>query len=134
MKTFKFTIQGRLDGLNEIVKAAKMQRGGYSPYNKMKKQSHEIIYYSMMDSHNGKLPEFEKVMIDFNWYEVNAKRDPDNIAAGGHKFILDTLVTHKIIPNDTIKHVAGWNDNFYVDKKNPRIEVSIIDVAEEVLT
>jgi len=133
MKTFRFTIQGRLDGLNEIVKAAKMQRGSYSPYNLMKKESHEIIYYSMLTGISGKLPEFEKINLTFKWFEKNMKRDPDNVAAGGHKFILDTLVAHKVIPNDSMKHVQGWTDIFSIDKENPRIEVIISDATGVVV-
>ena len=48
----------------------------------------------------------------FTWGEPNKKRDPDNIAAGGRKFILDALVHSGILPNDGWANVTGWCDVF----------------------
>ena len=66
------------------------------------------------------------VHIVLNWYEKNAMRDSDNIAAA-KKFIMDALQETKTIKNDGFREIKSFGDLFYVDKKNPRIEVVIIE-------
>ena len=56
------------------------------------------------------------------------RTDPDNIAAGGRKVILDGLVEGGILPDDGWGDVEGFSDTFAVDKENPRVEVEIADV------
>ena len=64
------------------------------------------------------------VKLNFRWYEPNKKRDLDNICFA-KKFILDALVKNGTIKADGWKGVAGFTDDFFVDKENPRIEVDI---------
>ena len=59
----------------------------------------------------------------FHWYCLNRRKNPDNIAAGGRKIILDALQKVGILPNDNWDWVVGLRDRFFVDKKNPRVEV-----------
>ena len=51
-------------------------------------------------------------------------KDKDNIAFS-KKFIQDALVLEGIIPGDGWKNIEGFVDNFFIDKQNPRIEVTI---------
>lgn len=64
------------------------------------------------------------VELNFRWYEPNKKRDIDNICFA-KKFILDALVNNGTIKSDGWKGVIGFTDSFFIDKKNPRIEVDI---------
>lgn len=116
-----FEIPGRLPGLNDIVAAAKEHFGSYA---KMKERyTTEIAWLAK------KLPSYEKVALVITWYEPDHRRDPDNIMAG-QKFILDALVTAKVIPDDSQKHIQGISHRFKVDKLNPRVEVEIIDALK----
>jgi hypothetical protein len=114
-----FTIPGRLSGLNEIINAARYNRfAGAS----QKKKMDELCMFWI---NAAKVPVYSKpVTIHFDWYEPNKRRDVGNIRSG-EKFISDSLVYLGRIKNDTQEWVKGMSDNFYVDKKNPRIEVSI---------
>lgn len=47
-------------------------------------------------------------MVFIEWHEANRKRDVDNVQSSV-KFILDALVVHKILPNDTRR----WVDQVY---------------------
>lgn len=67
------------------------------------------------------------VRMEYRWYEPNRKRDLDNISSWGRKVIQDALVKCRVIENDGWKQITGFSDSFYLDKKNPRIEVSIIE-------
>lgn len=68
------------------------------------------------------------IRLKYMFYEPNRKRDLDNIAGVAHKFIQDALVKCKVIDNDGWNNIVGFEDHFFIDKHNPRIEV----VLEEV--
>ena len=63
--------------------------------------------------------------MQYSWYEKNKKRDLDNISSFGRKVIQDALVASKVLINDGWNNIKGFSDEFYVDAKNPRIEVLI---------
>lgn len=124
MKEMKIIIPGRLPGFNEIIDAAKYARNKYQAYSQMKEH-----YTNMVAWLTKRLPKFKKVALIITWYEPNRHRDPDNIMAG-QKFILDGLVESGIIPNDNQKHIQGILHKFAVDRKNPRVEVEIVDIEK----
>lgn len=65
------------------------------------------------------------VTIELWWFEPNAKRDIDNVAAGV-KFILDGLVASAKLPSDGRKYVRGLIHHFPPpDALNARVEVQI---------
>lgn len=121
----KFEIPGRLPGLNEIIDAAKQGKGRYQPYALMKEKYTEMITWLAK-----KLPTYERVALIITWHEPDRRRDPDNIMAG-QKFILDALVQAGVIPNDSQKYIQGILHRFDVDRKNPRVEVEILDMEKE---
>ncbi len=65
------------------------------------------------------------VRMVYNWYEPNRKRDKDNISSFGRKVIQDALIHGGWLKNDGWKDIAGFENKFFVDAKNPRIEVEI---------
>lgn len=115
-------ISGRLPGLNDYTKANRANRYAGAT---MKKDAQEMIWANIAISAK---PMSGKVRLDFRWYEANTRRDLDNICFA-KKFILDTLVDHKIIEADDWRGVEGFTDSFYVDKDEPRIEVDIEEVS-----
>lgn len=121
----KFEIPGRLPGLNEIIDAAKQGKGRYQPYALMKEKYTEMITWLAK-----KLPTYERVALIITWHEPDRRRDPDNIMTG-QKFILDGLVQAGTIPNDGQRHIQGILHRFDVDRKNPRVEVEILDMEKE---
>ena len=113
----RFIISGRLPSLNDYTKA---NRGNKYAGNTLKQDTQQLISLYIP-----KWVTIEKpVTIEFRWYEQNTKRDLDNVAFA-KKFILDALVNKGILVDDGWKQVVGFSDEFYVDKKNPRIEVDI---------
>ena len=120
----KFTIPGRLPGLNEMTNAnrANMYQGASLKKNAEKSIMAALMYQKLTPIH-------EPVYLRFNWVEPNKKRDKDNIASG-RKFVLDALVKAGVLENDGWKHIIGFSDRFSVDKNNPRIEVELLTEAE----
>lgn len=70
------------------------------------------------------------VFLIFRWVEKDKRRDKDNIAFA-KKFIQDALVKMGTIPGDGWKDVIGFIDLFDIDKKNPGVEVFILEVDDE---
>lgn len=65
-----------------------------------------------------RLPRFKKpIYINFTWVEDSHRRDPDNVCAGGRKFILDCMVKAGKITDDSRRYVAGFSDTFTYGKK-----------------
>lgn len=121
IKTCTFTIRGRLPGMNEIIDVAR--RNKFMAAKQKKKHTVECAWQIVVQ----RVSVFKSpVIIDFEWYEPDNRRDIDNVAAGGTKFILDALVETVRIPDDSRKYVRGITHSFSdPDKKNPRIVVTI---------
>ena len=117
----KYVIKGRLTDLNEYTNAC---RSHWSNGAKRKQETEEYIAWQLTN----KTTFTSKVFVTFHWYEKNRMRDKDNIAFA-KKFILDAFVSQGILKGDGWAHVEGFKDCFYVDKKNPRVEVEITEIA-----
>ena len=117
----KLVIPGEFPGLNKIIDAAKAH---YHKYRELKEVNTERITWPAK-----KLPEYQSVKLNITWYCKNRRRDPDNIASAV-KFIFDGLVEAGVIKNDGWKENKGWENNFEVDKNNPRVEIEIEGVEK----
>lgn len=119
-------IKGQLPNLNDYTKACRANKFNGA---KMKQDSERIITAYIMQQLSG--VEFKgAVKLSFRWYEPNKRRDLDNVCFA-KKFILDALVESKVIKTDGWQGVAGFTDEFFIDKKSPRIEVDISEYEPE---
>ncbi len=108
-------IPGPLPGLNELIAAAKGSGGRGMAYAKLKRQWTDTVWALARNAGIHKPGPFEqRVFIDWTWLERDKRRDPDNVAAGGRKLILDGLVKAGVLAGDGWKHVAGWTDRWIV--------------------
>jgi Holliday junction resolvase RusA-like endonuclease len=107
-------IPGKLPGLNELIKAAKSGRGKYNAYSRLKHHWTEKLATLFVLS---KIKRRKSVYLSFSWCEKTRRRDPDNIAAGGRKLILDALVRARVIRDDGWKQIRGWEDTFETSHK-----------------
>jgi len=116
-------IPGPLPGMNELIAAAKGFGGTGRGYSNMKRDwTDRVALYAKAEKLRTLLP---PVMLRFRWVEKARRRDPDNIAAGGRKLVLDGLVKAGVIGGDGWTQIAGWIDTFEVDRDNPGVEVSL---------
>lgn len=120
----KFTIEGRLDGLNEYTKANRSNRyaGG-----KMKTKNETIVRLAIAAANCSAVKSYPCRVV-FDWHD-NGRRDIDNVAFS-KKFILDALQKMEVIENDDRKHIASLQDNFYIDKEKEFCEVTILEAGE----
>ena len=116
----------RLPNLNELINAkAEIFHAGkrFSRYSQVKKNWMRTIGMFIRQQ---RLQPMDRVFLRFTWHEQNKKRDPDNIAAGGKKLILDALVEMGVLQNDGWAQVAGWTDSFDV-REQPGVTVELME-------
>ena len=122
----KFVIKGPLPGLNELIEAERRNRYLGA---QLKKKCETVVMHAARQLGN---VEFEEpVYMIYHWYEKDRRRDKDNVSGFGRKVIQDALVKAKILKNDGWKDIDGFSDKWYVDPKNPRVVVEILEVNED---
>ncbi|MBH1941667.1 RusA family crossover junction endodeoxyribonuclease [Mobilitalea sibirica] len=123
---YKLIIIGKLPGLNEYTAANRThpKEGG-----RMKKDAEEAVIWPIRQQLRG-IHITKPVLLKYNFYEPNRKRDLDNISSFAHKVIQDSLVKTGVLANDGWKEIVGFLDQFYCDPEYPRIEVTIKEVGD----
>lgn len=113
----KVIIPGELPDLNKIIDTAKTH---WSQYRKMKEANTELVAWCAKGQEQVSRADFI-----FTWYAKDRRTDPDNIAAGGCKMVLDGLVKAGVLAGDGWKQVRSIYHKFEVDGANPRVEIEI---------
>lgn len=126
-KTAKLVIPGKLPGLNEYILAERTNRMKAA---EMKRDTEYIIRLAARQQLHGVRCYRAPVVMHYTWIEKNRKRDKDNIAFA-RKFIQDALVRAGILENDGWDQIAGFEDEFKVDARNPRVEVVITEMERD---
>lgn len=122
---YKLTIPGRLPGLNELIEAERTNR--YKGAQLKKDAERRICAEIRRQLHGVHIR--KPVVMRYLWVEPDRRRDRDNIAAG-RKFVQDALVRCKVLQNDGWKEIAGFADDWAVDKARPRVEITITEMEE----
>lgn len=128
-----FTITGRLDGMNDFISANRSTSGKGRTFwcsgAQMKKDNQLNVAIAIRKAHLK--PITGRCRLHYRFFEPNMKRDLDNISGFAHKVVQDALVETGILENDGWKQIAGYTDDFFIDKEDPRIEVTIIYMEQE---
>lgn len=123
---YTLTINGRLPGLNDMIEADRRDRRAG---NRLKQESQETIrLYILRDLKHLKIE--KPVELHYSFYEPNRRRDLDNISGYAHKVTQDALVASGVLKNDGWANIVGMKDSFFVDSRNPRIEVIMKEVED----
>ena len=118
-------IPGPLPNLNDMLDAAKGSGGRGMGYSAMKKAWSEVVWAAALQARIQRPGPFAgPVHVSFLWIERDQRRDIDNVAAA-KKFILDGLVTARVLSGDGWKGVQGFSDHFAVDAARPGVHVTI---------
>lgn len=116
-------IPGPLPGMNELIAAAKGTGGRGIGYSRMKREWKDVVQAIAQAT---KMPCFPgRVVMVWRWTERDRRRDPDNVAAGGRKLILDGLVAAGVLKGDGWRFVQSWTDRFDVDPARPGVHITI---------
>lgn len=126
---YKVVIPGRFADLNEYIKELKKGRGKWQPGNEMKQNDQGVIAYHLRKQLK-KARIVPPVYIRYLYIEKDRRRDKDNVDSYFRKIFQDALVKAGYLKNDGWKYISGSSNEYDVDPKNPRIEVTIIDGTE----
>lgn len=118
-------INTRLDGLNDYIDACR--KNPHAGAN-MKAANEQIVMFEISRQLRG-CHIRKPVIMRYQWYEKNRRRDLDNISSFGRKVIQDALVKCKVLQNDGWREIRGFSDEFYIDKENPHVVVEIMEVT-----
>lgn len=118
-------IPGKLNNLNDYICAERANRHKGA---KMKADNGKIVESIVRQCMRGVRIE-KPVFMEYLWIEPDMRRDKDNVSSFGRKVIQDALVSTGVLKNDSWKEIKGFSDRFEVDRKNPRIEVTIREVT-----
>ena len=121
-----FTIPGRLDGMNDLIAANRSSR--YTGAQ-LKRDNQFNVVIAIRKAHLK--PIGSRCRLMYTFFEPNMRRDMDNISGMAHKVIQDALVEAGILEGDGWRHISGYTDNFEIDRRNPRIEVTLIYTGAE---
>lgn len=119
----KLIVPGRLPGANDYINAERRNKYAGAKLRKETEQRIELAANAQLRGVRFDLP----VIMHYHWFEQNRKRDKDNIAFA-KKFVQDALVSAGVLKNDGWEYIAGFSDDFDVDKENPRVEIEFEEV------
>lgn len=131
--TYKFTIQTSVKkkspSLNEYLKAERIvvNRNNNRLLTKgavMKREWDNYIAKCIRRDLRG-LKITKPIVIHYDYYEPDKKRDLGNIHATIQKFTEDAMQDVGLIENDNQKVIIGFTADFHIDRLHPRIEVTI---------
>lgn len=120
--THRFTIIGKLPNLNEIINE------GRTSIRWAARQKKRWTDTTAWQIHIQRVPHITKpIVVRLTWFAKDKRTDPDNLAGGGCKVLLDALQMAKVLDNDGWQ-IRGIIHRFKIDKKNPRVEVLLREV------
>ena len=94
----------------------------YLVSNKVKEHYHGLVSRALGKQY------FNKIKLKYRVYVGRKNTDGHNIRSVIEKFFLDGLVEGGLIKDDSIDYVIGDSSYYFLDKENPRIEITIIPV------
>ena len=117
----KLIYPGKLHSLNEYIAACR--RNAYQGAEMKRDDQMKIEWFIRSQLRGVRLK--KPVVMRYEWYEPNRKRDLDNISSYGRKVIQYALVRCRVLENDNWNQIKGFSNHFFIDRKEPRIEVII---------
>ena len=122
MIKYNFFIPGRLPGLNEIINEARTHKfASATQKKKYTKRVADVIRLTFRD-----YKPMGRIWVSCIWVEKDRRRDPDNIIAGGKKFLLDGMVKARLLKQDNW-NIQGFTDTWEVGKE-PGVWVEVREV------
>lgn len=121
-----FVVEGRLPSLNEYINAERRNRFAAA---KMKKEWETVLTGYIRKAHLRRCK--RPVVLVYDHYVPDRRRDRDNIAAIAHKFTQDALVSTGVLHDDGWDYVLNSFDQWHIDKGRPRIEITIEEKDDE---
>lgn len=122
---YKFTIPGKLPGLNEYTEQNRRNRYKGA---KLKSELEEFVMWQIKLQMNG-VRITKPVVMRYTFVEPDRRRDWDNVVSVAVKVVQDALVRCGVLRGDSQKWVTAWYPEYGVSREFARIEVEIEEVG-----
>ena len=117
-----FVIDGLFKGMNDWRDAIQRSPHAGNDMARAAKRRVESLARQQM------VPRFDgPVVVVFDWFEPNLRRDLDNVSGSARKWILDGLVAAGVLPDDNMAPVVGLQDWSHIDPMSPGVIVTLTD-------
>lgn len=126
----KLIIEGELTDLNTYVNKERANRFAAAV---IKQKETNRVYWECKAQ---KIQPIKfPVFVECHWFCKNKRKDKDNTSFG-KKFLMDGMVKAGVLEDDRWDNILGFRDVFFIDAKNPHIEVymygkEVLEKAEE---
>lgn len=129
--TYKITITGFDSGLNELLNGVYFDWKTKRIVNRVKYKYEQMFLKQIRfsDIRNVKLQ--TPIVMYYHIYAKDKKHDRMNIGSAFDKIFQDTLQKAGLLKNDGWGDVLNAHFEFDIDKSNPRVEVTIVEVDSE---
>lgn len=130
--TYKLMIPGKMPTLNDYLHGERMgtkSNGKCTTIGNSLKQKWQYEVIKSIRKYMKATKIYRPIKLSYKYYEPNSNRDMDNICGFAHKVVQDALVQAQVIVDDKWAYIKGFSDEFFIDKENPRIEVTIEEVV-----
>lgn len=131
--TIRTTPKNKTPSLNDVIKA---ERTIFKKGNKivsqgsLMKKKWQSYFASQIVKGLGRKKISKPFTVHYDIYEPDKKRDIGNVFSPIEKYTMDALQDTGTIPNDNQQWYKGFSARFFIDKENPRIEVTISEIEE----
>ena len=121
--TQRFILRGKLPSNNDFIRA---NRSGPQAGNAFKEKHQGLVAWEIRAARL--TPIAKPVRIHYRFFEGSMRRDGDNIFSFAAKVIQDALVETGVLPQDNRYVITGFTSEFFLDRKNPRIEIELEEI------
>ena len=119
-----FTIEDELTDLNTYINAERSNR--FLAAKIKREETNRCAFYARK-AQLEPITEYP-IYIRYTWVIPDRRKDLDNIAFA-KKWVQDGLVQAGIIENDGQKQIAGFVDDFKINKDNPCVIVELSSIS-----
>ena len=131
LKTYRVVVDGVYYGknrtfpaLNDYIHAC----GRHPQIGAKMKRDYQMIAANAIRKQLGKCRITRQVDIHYSYFEADQKRDKDNINAFFAKVFADALQAAQVLINDGWHEIRKYSQDYAVDSKRPRVEITITEV------
>ncbi|MDQ0153659.1 Holliday junction resolvase RusA-like endonuclease [Moryella indoligenes] len=126
---YKIIIPGQMKGLNELLNGRYYDKRSRSYHNKVKSENDALCVDAIRFSRSLRKVKIQNpIIIDYRIFAGDKRHDRMNLLSAIDKSFEDALQKTGIIKNDGWDDVLNTTHSFYIDRENPRIEITIMEV------
>lgn len=125
---YKLTITGFDSGLNELLNGVHYDYRIKKLVNPVKKKNDDLMIKQLRFSPIRNIKLKTPIEIHYDIYAKDKRRDRMNIGSCFDKCFCDSLQKAGILSNDGWNEIVNVSFDYFIDKMNPRVEVTIEEV------